>query len=178
MDLIALALFPCHQHLFHCRDTNFKLPAGAYSYRGIRLKKYPLTGFLTFFIVQGAVTFYTIYKGISYDENARPPLLPMLISSLLIGALYPLTQIYQHKQDKEDGVTSISYKLGYKGTFVFSGLLFTSASVIIFSILKITTFYIRFTYLHGVCSSCGTTFFTGQLRFLKIMRLQNFKSSL
>jgi 1,4-dihydroxy-2-naphthoate octaprenyltransferase len=56
----------------------------------------------------------------------------MIISSLFIGSIYPLTQIYQHKADKEDGVISLSYKLGYSGTFIFSGFLFAFA-VILFS---------------------------------------------
>lgn len=104
----------------------------AYSYRGIRLKQYPITGFLTVFIVQGAVTFYTIFKGINASLHEKTPVLCMAASSLLIGALYPLTQVYQHQQDKEDGVISISYKLGYKGTFIFSAILFLSANLILY----------------------------------------------
>jgi hypothetical protein len=49
-----------------------------------------------------------------------------------IGSVYPLTQIYQHEADKRDGVTSISYKLGYNGTFVFSGILFSIATVLLY----------------------------------------------
>jgi 1,4-dihydroxy-2-naphthoate octaprenyltransferase len=56
----------------------------------------------------------------------------MAISSLFIGSMYPLTQIYQHDADKNDGVISLSYLLGYKGTFVFSGILFTTASLLLF----------------------------------------------
>jgi len=48
----------------------------------------------------------------------------MLICALLIGGFYPLTQIYQHKQDLEDGVETISYKLGYKGTFIFCAVIY------------------------------------------------------
>jgi 1,4-dihydroxy-2-naphthoate octaprenyltransferase len=51
----------------------------------------------------------------------------MLICALLVGGFYPLTQIYQHKQDYEDGVQTISYKLGYRGTFVFSMLIYLLA---------------------------------------------------
>jgi 1,4-dihydroxy-2-naphthoate octaprenyltransferase len=51
---------------------------------------------------------------------------------LLIGALYPLTQIYQHEEDKKDGVTSLSYLLGKKLTFVFSLLLFLSATFLLY----------------------------------------------
>ena len=56
----------------------------------------------------------------------------MSISSLFIGSIYPLTQIYQHQADKNDGVISLSYKLGYTGTFLFSGLLFSMAILLLF----------------------------------------------
>jgi 1,4-dihydroxy-2-naphthoate octaprenyltransferase len=36
----------------------------------------------------------------------------MIAASLLIGGFYPLTQIYQHRQDKEDGVRTLSMLLG------------------------------------------------------------------
>ncbi|HEX6846660.1 MAG TPA: prenyltransferase, partial [Chitinophagaceae bacterium] len=51
----------------------------------------------------------------------------MLICSLLVGGFYPLTQIYQHKQDLEDGVSTISYKLGYAGTFIFCAAVYILA---------------------------------------------------
>ena len=51
----------------------------------------------------------------------------MLISALLIGGFYPLTQIYQHQQDLDDGVETISYKLGYTGTFVFCAIIYALA---------------------------------------------------
>ena len=56
----------------------------------------------------------------------------MSIASFFIGSIYPLTQIYQHEADKKDGVISISYKLGYIGTFVFSGILFAIAILLLF----------------------------------------------
>jgi 1,4-dihydroxy-2-naphthoate octaprenyltransferase len=51
----------------------------------------------------------------------------MIAASLLIGGFYPLTQIYQHKDDLKDGVQTISYKLGYKGTFIFTGIVYAFA---------------------------------------------------
>jgi 1,4-dihydroxy-2-naphthoate octaprenyltransferase len=56
----------------------------------------------------------------------------MSVASLFIGSVYPLTQIYQHESDIRDGVTSMSYKLGYNGTFVFSGILFFVATVFLY----------------------------------------------
>lgn len=114
----------------------FILMSRAYSYRQIRLKKYPVIGFLTVFIFQGAFVYLMSLSAISGAgwENlfSKNSMICMGISSLFIGSIYPLTQIYQHQADKKDGVISLSYKLGYTGTFVFSGLLFFLAILLLF----------------------------------------------
>ena len=51
---------------------------------------------------------------------------------MLIGALYPLTQVYQHDADRKDGVTTISMVLGKKGSFIFSMALFLSATILLY----------------------------------------------
>jgi 1,4-dihydroxy-2-naphthoate octaprenyltransferase len=100
----------------------------AYSYRGIRLKKYPITGYLTVIIFQGALTFALVYFGSGKIQTLLSiPWQGMVISALLIGGFYPLTQVYQHQQDLDDGVRSISYLLGYRGTFLFCGLMYAVA---------------------------------------------------
>jgi 1,4-dihydroxy-2-naphthoate polyprenyltransferase len=104
----------------------------AYSYRRIRLKKYPVIGYLTVIIFQGALTFWLVYYGAGSQSNPSivganglgVPWQGMLASALLVGGFYPLTQIYQHRQDLEDGVTTISYKLGYTGTFIFCAVIY------------------------------------------------------
>jgi 1,4-dihydroxy-2-naphthoate octaprenyltransferase len=101
----------------------------AYSYRGIRLKKFPYIGYLVVIIFQGAVTFWLVYYGSSIEHNIRVPWQGLVICSLLVGGFYPLTQIYQHRQDIEDGVSTISYKLGYIGTFVFCTIVYILAWV-------------------------------------------------
>jgi 1,4-dihydroxy-2-naphthoate octaprenyltransferase len=108
------------------------LASRAYSYRGIRLKKYPIWGFLTVIVFQGAITYYMVYKGASLASNLPVPWMGMLISSCLFGGFYPLTQIYQHRQDLEDGVKTISYQLGYAGTFIFSGIMYLLAEILLF----------------------------------------------
>jgi 1,4-dihydroxy-2-naphthoate octaprenyltransferase len=114
----------------------FIIMSRAYSYRQIRLKKYPFIGFLTVFVFQGAFVFLMASAAINgtdrtflFPENS---IICMIVSSLFIGSIYPLTQIYQHQADKNDGVISISYKLGYTGTFIFSGLLFSVAVLLLF----------------------------------------------
>jgi 1,4-dihydroxy-2-naphthoate polyprenyltransferase len=101
----------------------------AYSYRGIRLKKFPVISYLTVIIFQGAFTFWLVYYGSSREHILWPPWQAMLICALLIGGFYPLTQIYQHQQDLDDGVATISYKLGYNGTFIFCAVVYAIAWV-------------------------------------------------
>lgn len=127
----------------------------AYSYRGIRLKKYPLTGFLTVIVFQGAITYFMVYAGVSAVNTWPFPWEGMIVSSLLFGSLYPLTQIYQHQQDLQDGVKTISYKLGYMGTFIFSAVLFGLAEALLFF------------YFEG--RSEGRHFWLLQLFFLPVM---------
>lgn len=132
LDSLAIVLSFFVNILFAaCLIANV-LASRAYSYRGIRLKKYPVTGFLTVIVFQGAITYLMVYAG-SYLGGA--PAIPwegMLISSLLFGGFYPLTQVYQHEQDVKDGVQTISYKLGIKGTFVFSGIMYAIADMTLF----------------------------------------------
>jgi len=103
------------------------LASRAYSYRGIRLKQYPLIGYLTVILFQGALTFWLVYHGSSEALHTHVPLSALLAASLLIGGFYPLTQIYQHQADKADGVHTLSYKLGYKGTFRFCAVVYSMA---------------------------------------------------
>jgi len=114
----------------------FVLVSRAYSYRKIRLKKYAFIGFLTVFIFQGAFVYLMSSAAISTFSFSTfftiNNIICMSIASFFIGSIYPLTQIYQHEADKNDGVISISYKLGYIGTFLFSSILFSVATIFLF----------------------------------------------
>ena len=136
LDIVALLSGLFISLYFSIMVLVFIIMSRAYSYRQIRLKKYPVTGFLTVFIFQGAFVYLMSLTAISgvnreilFSENS---MICMSISSLFIGSIYPLTQIYQHQADKNDGVISLSYKLGYTGTFLFSGLLFSMAILLLF----------------------------------------------
>lgn len=128
MDVLAVGLSFLISAFFALGILLYILASRAYSYRGIRLKKFPIVGFLTVFFFQGALVFLLSYHAATSAVLHQTPHSPMFLSSLLIGALYPLTQIYQHEEDKKDGVTTISYLLGKRGTFVFSMVLFLIAT--------------------------------------------------
>lgn len=127
LDITAIAVSYFVSLYFMAGIIAYILVSRAYSYRGIRLKKYPVIGYLTVVIFQGGLTFFLVMHGCSSDKTLHVPFMGMLTASLLIGGFYPLTQIYQHKQDKDDGVISISSLLGYKGTFIFTAIIYLLA---------------------------------------------------
>jgi 1,4-dihydroxy-2-naphthoate polyprenyltransferase len=132
LDIMAVALsFLVNTVFAICIIANI-LASRAYSYRGIRLKKYAIAGFLIVIFFQGAITYFMVYNGSQAIQSIEIPSEGMLISSLLFGGFYPLTQIYQHEQDLKDGVETISYKLGLKGTFIFSGIMYALAEAALF----------------------------------------------
>jgi len=132
IDIISVGFSLVISIYFAAGVLLYILASRAYSYRGIRLKKFPLTGYVIVIFFQGAVTFFLSYHGSSVDKTLNIPFWPALASSLLIGGYYPLTQIYQHEDDLKDGVVTISYKLGKKGTFVFCGIVFALATAAMF----------------------------------------------
>jgi len=146
LDALAIGLSFFISLYFALAAIAYIAASRAYSYRGIRLKKYPFIGYITVIIFQGAVTFFMVAHGCSADKTTAISSMDMLIASLLIGGFYPLTQIYQHKQDKEDGVTTLSMKLGYTGTFVFTAVVYATAMLLLayqlFSISRQKDFFI------------------------------------
>jgi 1,4-dihydroxy-2-naphthoate octaprenyltransferase len=140
MDMVAVISGLLISWSFSLFVLIFILISRAYSYRNVRLKQYAVTGFLTVFLFQGAFVYMMASSAISTFSLANfftlNNIICMSVASLFIGSVYPLTQIFQHEADKNDGVTSISYKLGYNGTFVFSGILFSIATVFLYYYFK------------------------------------------
>ncbi|RYY46691.1 MAG: prenyltransferase [Chitinophagaceae bacterium] len=124
LDIAAILLSLLISVWFAAGIIAFIAASRAYSYRGIRLKKYPVIGYLTVIIFQGALIYFLVYHGADSGKTFTQDWSAMLGASLLIGAFYPLTQVYQHEQDRADGVLSISACLGYRGTFIFSMIIF------------------------------------------------------
>lgn len=135
MDMIAIMMCIFINIQTTILVTIYIVASRLYSWRKVRLKQFPLIGFLTVFICQGALVFFIVAASIDYghpgDSFKNFYLVVSIIPSLFIGSMYPLSQIYQHEQDKKDGVHTISAKLGYKNTFLFSGIQFVLASAFI-----------------------------------------------
>ena len=103
-----------------------------YSYRGIRLKRFAIVGYLTVIVNQGGLLYLMVYIGSAVDNQLPIPWLGMAASCFLIGGFYPITQVYQHDADKRDGVHTISMLLGKRGTFIFCALMYLLAFAILF----------------------------------------------
>jgi 1,4-dihydroxy-2-naphthoate polyprenyltransferase len=177
MDVIAIGLAITISIYFAAGVLLYILASRAYSYRGIRLKKYPVFGYLVVIIFQGSITFMMVYHGCSVDKPLVVPVLPAIAAGLLIGGSYPLTQVYQHKEDLQDGIKTISYLLGKKGTFLFSGIVFLTATIILFF-----TFYkqnnLKSFYIFLVCMLPMVWFFSVWARDVwKDEEKANFKNS-
>jgi len=101
----------------------YLLVSKAYSYEGIRLKKYPLLSTAVVVVFQGAFTFLMaqVGAGARASQLAEPTnLLLATVSSLFLCGSYPLTQIYQHQEDARRGDRTLSLRLGIRGTFGFA----------------------------------------------------------
>lgn len=132
MDILAIGLSFFVSILFTCLIGCYILFSRLYSYRGVRLKKYPIIGYLTVVLNQGGLMFLMVYQGANAIQNTPLPWLGMASACFLIGGFYPITQIYQHEPDARDGVQTISIVLGKKGTFLFCVGMYVIAFILLF----------------------------------------------
>jgi 1,4-dihydroxy-2-naphthoate octaprenyltransferase len=95
----------------------------AYSWPGIRLKRYGVIAWMVVALFQGAYTYLMV--GMASENTFSTAWISpknteaMLLTALLIGGFYPFTQIYQHDEDSSRGDKTLSYRLGIYGTFIF-----------------------------------------------------------
>lgn len=136
MDTIALLLSLFISLYFSCLLLIYIICSRLYSYRRIRLKKYPIIGYLTVILNQGGVIFLMIYNGANYEAVQTIPFVGVITACLLIGGFYPITQIYQHDSDRNDHVITISMLLGKRGTFIFCGILYIITFGLLFLYFK------------------------------------------
>lgn len=142
LDVIGLILAWLVGFYFALGVFVYILASKAYSYKGIRLKKYPIISWLVAVFFQGAFTFYLVLSSI---QNNPPELfsgyslvLAGLACSALLGGMYPLTQIYQHEEDARHGDLTLSRKLGILPTMHFSAGMFLLATLLFYFYFRTT----------------------------------------
>jgi 4-hydroxybenzoate polyprenyltransferase len=135
LDACALGLALFVGPLFTLGCFIYGCASKAYSWDKIRIKKYPIFGWLFTGACQGPLTFLMIAVSVGTTRLAGVASFtvwfPALASGLFILGFYPLTQIYQHKEDATRHDRTISLLLGVRGTFYFTAPLL-GASIIAF----------------------------------------------
>jgi 1,4-dihydroxy-2-naphthoate octaprenyltransferase len=178
IDVVAVALSFLISPWFAAGILLYILASRAYSYRGIRLKKYPLTGYLVVVIFQGALVFFLSYHGSSRTHSFNVPVWGIVAAACLIGGYYPLTQIYQHAEDEADGVRTISYVLGKRGTFIFCAAVFAVSTLAMFLLFNQSN-DLRPFYLFLICMGPMVWFFIQWMKKVwKNEQHANFRNSL
>lgn len=132
-DVIAVALGLMINYDFAIMLVVYGFVSKAYSHPSIRLKKYPILSWLVAGFFQGCFTFLMVYVGLndfSFTTVLNTTVLvPGILSSMILWGSYPMTQVYQHKADKDRGDITLSYKLGIKGTFYFTATIFSISTL-------------------------------------------------
>lgn len=126
-----------------------------YSHPTVRLKRFPLVSFLIVFIFQGACVYWSSYAAISgldiFSGWNLNFFVAGIICSFLIGATYPLTQVYQHEEDSKRGDKTLSIALGIKGSFYFTAVLFVISTALMgyywINLGKMNNFWLFLTFL-------------------------------
>ncbi len=110
----------------------YGLASKAYSHPFIRLKQFPVAGWLVTVFFQGFFTVIMCYTGLNnfnIEIALRPHILtPALLASMMLMGNYPMTQVYQHQEDRDRGDITLSLRLGIQGTFYFASVLFALAT--------------------------------------------------
>lgn len=180
MDGLAILLSFFLNLYFVLFVTLFIVASRLYSYKGVRLKKYPILGFLVVFIFQGFWIFCANIYALSTEALFLNDsvVYAAVATSFFIATIYPLTQIYQHEADAEDGVKTLSMLLGIKGTFLFSALMFTLASVFVFLSFNALNALSNFWLFNIVMLPSTAYFLFWGWRSFKNVRKVNFKNTM
>jgi 1,4-dihydroxy-2-naphthoate octaprenyltransferase len=136
LDAIAIALGALISGLFAVMLLIYGLVSKAYSHPWVRLKKYAVVSWLVAGFFQGFFTVLMVYVGVNragLADLAQPTVwVGALLTSLMLWGSYPMTQVYQHEEDRQRGDTTLSYRLGVLNTFRFTGLVFVGVAVAFF----------------------------------------------
>lgn len=130
LDTLAIALGLLISWEFSMMVLVYGLVSKAYSHTSIRIKRFPWLSWLIAGFFQGFFTFMMSLLGITGDFTTDQVLHPRMLtaaflSSLILWGSYPMTQVYQHEEDKQRGDITLSYRLGVLGTFHFTAVVFS-----------------------------------------------------
>ena len=104
----------------------YGLISKSYSHPSIRLKKRPMVSWIVVSVFQGyfvfLVTYWAIHDISIWRLTTSMIQIPALLTTMMLMSAYPITQVYQHNEDRERGDLTLSLRLGILGTFHFTAL--------------------------------------------------------
>lgn len=179
-DAIAVMLSLSVNLYFAFFVTIYIIFSRLYSNRSIRLKKYPWAGFIVVFVLQGAWVFVANFFAFTSVDQLNDPrvVYSALAASFFIGTVYPLTQIYQHESDANDGVRTLSMLLGKRGTFVFSAIMFLLSTLCIFLAFNNDTSILNFWIFNLVMLPATLYFLIWTVRSFRETNQINFRNTM
>ncbi len=130
-DAIGIGLSFLISPLFAAAVVVYILISRAYSHPAVRLKNKPFLSWLTIGLFQGSWVYFFTYISVSDVTISLQVFEGAVISALMLWGLYPITQIYQHEEDRRRGDITISIKMGIRGTFVISGIFIGLAGMLL-----------------------------------------------
>ena len=178
MDVVAILLSMFISSIFVTCIVIYIIFSRLYSYRGVRLKQFPLLGYLTVIFNQGSLTFFMVYHAVDSNLTTHMSWLGLLAAAFLIGGFYPITQVYQHEADAKDNITTISMKMGKKGTFIFCAIMYMMAMLLLWSFYKSHELYRPFIVLLIFFFPVIVYFIQWFLKVWKNERLADFKHTM
>lgn len=132
-DLLAVGLSSFVSFYFAGMVLLYLLVSKAYSHPSIRLKKSPFWSTAVIALFQGAFTYWMVRSHVGSDiipmlAYEREEAFMLILASLFLMGIYPITQVYQHEEDRKNGDITLSILLGKRGTLLFSLLVLGAAS--------------------------------------------------
>ncbi len=143
----------------------------AYSHPAVRIKKYAISGWIITGLFQGLFTFCMCYVGVNdfsfVNLGQSSVAIPGLLTSVMLWANYPMTQVYQHEEDNKRGDRTFSIMLGIRGTFIFAALFFSIAAIG-FSLYFTNAFGLKYAIIFLVALSPVLVYFS--IWFLQVIK--------
>jgi 1,4-dihydroxy-2-naphthoate octaprenyltransferase len=126
LDSIGILLALCIDLPTAISMLLYSLISKAYSHPSIRLKKRPIVSWIIVSVFQGYFVFCVTYWAIQDLPisilTTSMIQIPAFLTTMMLLSAYPITQVYQHKEDRERGDFTLSLRLGVLGTFHFTAL--------------------------------------------------------
>ncbi|MBB3839689.1 1,4-dihydroxy-2-naphthoate octaprenyltransferase [Runella defluvii] len=142
MDILAIVLsYFFVGAVFALAVLVYGLVSKSYSHTSIRLKKYPLLSWFIVGLFQGFFVYLSTQQAVLHPYNSLTNnLLPAILSSMMLWAVYPMTQIYQHEEDAKRGDRTLSLLLGIRGTFFFTASIYSLTALCFWVYLPLQQF--------------------------------------